>query len=82
MEREVTAAELQKLIGVNKVALADLAKRAVIVRGDKRGTYTVESVTSYCQASREGPNVLISGSLRPEARSWAHLKGSAVAFSG
>jgi hypothetical protein len=30
MGKEITAAELQKLIGVNKVSLADLAKRGIV----------------------------------------------------
>ena len=53
MGKEITATELQKLIGVNKVSLADLAKRGVVTRGKTRGSYTVESATSYCQHLRE-----------------------------
>jgi hypothetical protein len=34
---EVTAADLMRLLGVNKVSLADLAKRGIAVRGEKRG---------------------------------------------
>lgn len=48
MEPEITAADLQRLLGVNKVSLADLAKRGVVTRGKKRGAYAIESVSGYC----------------------------------
>jgi hypothetical protein len=44
MDKELPAAALQKLIGVNEVSLADLAKRGIAVRGEKRGCYAIESV--------------------------------------
>jgi phage terminase Nu1 subunit (DNA packaging protein) len=53
MDNELPAAEFQKLVGVNKVTVADLAKRGVVVRGKKRGTYTIESVSGYCAHLRE-----------------------------
>jgi hypothetical protein len=55
MGKEITAAELQKPIGVNKVSLADLAKRGVVVRGKKRGTYAIESIAAYCQYQASKP---------------------------
>jgi hypothetical protein len=50
---EITSASMQRLLGVSKVALNDLAKRGVVVRGKKRGSYTVESIASYCAHHRE-----------------------------
>ena len=44
---------LQRLIGVGKVALHGLADKGIIVRGRKRGSYTIESVPHYCQHLRE-----------------------------
>lgn len=58
MDKELPAAALQKLIGVNKVSLADLAKRGIAVRGEKRGCYAIESVplslfAVFCSPSAE-----------------------------
>ena len=53
MEAEIASSDLQRLIGVNKVTVANLAKRGVIVRGDKRGCYRLESITRYCTHLRE-----------------------------
>lgn len=36
MEGEITSAAMQRLLGVNKVALNDLAKRGIAIRGKKR----------------------------------------------
>lgn len=44
---------MQKLLGVNKVALNDLAKRGIVKRGRKNGTYVLESsVRAYCKHLR------------------------------
>jgi hypothetical protein len=40
---------MQRLLSVNKVALNDLAKRGIVVRGKKHGSYAVASVTRYCE---------------------------------
>jgi hypothetical protein len=40
---------MQRLLGVGKVALNDLSKRGIVVRGERRGTYAFEpSVAGYC----------------------------------
>jgi hypothetical protein len=53
MDKELAAAALQKLIGVNKVALADLAKRGVVTRSKKRGTYAVVSEIGPSEPGRD-----------------------------
>jgi phage terminase Nu1 subunit (DNA packaging protein) len=53
MDDEITSGATQKLIGVNRVALNDLAKRGIVKRGERKDTYAVEaSVTAYCQHLR------------------------------
>ena len=44
---------MQRLLGVNKVAPSDLAKRGIVQRGDKRGTYRASSITALLQAPCE-----------------------------
>ena len=53
MDSEITSAAMQKLLGIGKVALNDLAKRGIAVRGEKRGTYRIETVTRYCEHLRK-----------------------------
>lgn len=54
MDDEITSAAMQRLLGVGKVALNDLAKRGIVKRGEGKGTYLVEpSVSRYCQHLRE-----------------------------
>jgi phage terminase Nu1 subunit (DNA packaging protein) len=54
MNTDIPSADLQRLLGVARTALNDLAKRGIVVRGDKRGTYKLEaSVAGYCQHLRE-----------------------------
>jgi phage terminase Nu1 subunit (DNA packaging protein) len=54
MDSEITSGAMQKLLGMNKVALNDLAKRGIVLRGEKRGSYKLEpSVRSYCRHLRE-----------------------------
>ena len=49
MDEEIASGVVQRLLGVGKVALNDLAKRGIVVRGGKRGTYDLEaSVSGYC----------------------------------
>ena len=39
---------------MNKVALNDLAKRGIVVRGERKGSYDLQaSVSSYCKHLRE-----------------------------
>jgi hypothetical protein len=38
VETEVTSAALQRLLGINKSVLNDLAKRGIVLRGKKRGS--------------------------------------------
>ena len=50
----VTSPVLQRLLSVNRTALNDLAKRGIVVRGSKRGTYVLEaSISGYCKHLRE-----------------------------
>jgi hypothetical protein len=51
MGKEITAAELQKLIGINKVGLADLTKRGMVERGDKRGCYRLKASVGLLRPS-------------------------------
>jgi phage terminase Nu1 subunit (DNA packaging protein) len=54
MDSEITSSAMQRLLGVNKVALNDLAKRGIVVRGKRRGTYALQvSVGGYCRHLRE-----------------------------
>jgi phage terminase Nu1 subunit (DNA packaging protein) len=54
MDREITSASLQRLLGIGQSVLNDLAKRGIIVRGTKRGSYALEpSVVGYCSHLRE-----------------------------
>src|SRR4029078_10188384 len=53
MSREITSAAMQKLLGIGKVALNTLAKRGIAVRGEKRGTYRIETITRYCEHLRK-----------------------------
>ena len=51
---EITSSAMQRLLGVNRVALNDLTKRGIVVRGKRRGCYAVEaSVGGYCHHFRE-----------------------------
>jgi hypothetical protein len=57
MDSDISSSGLQALLGINKVALNDLAKRGIVERGDKRGFYKLEaSMSGYCA---------IFGSWRP-----------------
>ena len=50
---EVTAASLCRLLGITPNTLSDLAKRGIVVKGEKRGSYLLQpSVTQYCQYLR------------------------------
>jgi phage terminase Nu1 subunit (DNA packaging protein) len=53
MSDEIASGAMQKLIGVNKVALNDLAKRGIVKRGERKGTYALQaSVSGYCEHLR------------------------------
>jgi hypothetical protein len=53
MDSEITSSVMQKLIGVNKVTLNDLAKRGIVMRGERKGTYKLApSVSGYCEYLR------------------------------
>jgi phage terminase Nu1 subunit (DNA packaging protein) len=54
LESEITSGAMQRLLGVKKVTLHDLAKRGIVMRGKHKGSYAVEaSVRSYCDHLRE-----------------------------
>ena len=48
MNDEVTSAALQRLLGINKSVLGELVEKGIAVRGAKRGSYRLETVTRYC----------------------------------
>src|SRR5262249_38312707 len=53
MDNEITSAAMQKLLGIGKVALNDLTKCGIAIRGEKRGTYRIETITRYCEYLRK-----------------------------
>jgi phage terminase Nu1 subunit (DNA packaging protein) len=54
MDTEISAAAVQRLLGVNKSVLSELAGKGIVAKGEKHGTYKVEpSVASYCAHLRE-----------------------------
>lgn len=53
MTDEITAGRLAELLGVTPKTVAELAKGGIAVRGEKRGSYRLETVTRYCQHLRE-----------------------------
>jgi phage terminase Nu1 subunit (DNA packaging protein) len=54
MNNEVSSADLCGLLGVSRLTLSDLARRSIVVRGERSGTYRLEaSVSGYCARLRE-----------------------------
>jgi phage terminase Nu1 subunit (DNA packaging protein) len=54
MNHEATTAELCNLFGASRETLSNLAKRSIIVRGTKRGTWLLQpSVSGYVKHLRE-----------------------------
>jgi phage terminase Nu1 subunit (DNA packaging protein) len=54
MSDEIASAELQRLLGINKSALSELAQDGIVERGEKRGTDQLEaSVSGYCKHLRD-----------------------------
>jgi phage terminase Nu1 subunit (DNA packaging protein) len=53
MSDEVKSSALQRLLGINKSVLNELAEQGIAMRGEKRGTYRMETVTRYCAHLRE-----------------------------
>jgi len=54
MKAEIASAALQRLLGINKSVLGELAQKGIIVRGEKRGSYALQaSVSCYCEHLRE-----------------------------
>jgi phage terminase Nu1 subunit (DNA packaging protein) len=53
MDSEISAMALQRLLGINKSVLSELAEKGIAVRGVKRGTYRIETVTRYCNHLRQ-----------------------------
>ena len=47
MNKEITSAAMQHLLGINKVALNDLAKRGIIKRGGRKGTFDLQMQLTY-----------------------------------
>jgi DNA-binding GntR family transcriptional regulator len=42
MDTDIPSADLQRLLGVARTSLNDLAKRGIVSRGERKGTYLVE----------------------------------------
>jgi phage terminase Nu1 subunit (DNA packaging protein) len=53
MDSEITSSAMQRLLGIGKVALNELAKDGIAVRGAKHGTFKLETITRYVQHLRE-----------------------------
>jgi phage terminase Nu1 subunit (DNA packaging protein) len=54
MDDEITTARLAQLFGVTPKTIADLAKRDIIVKGEKRGLWLLwDSVSGYVKHLRE-----------------------------
>lgn len=53
MNFEVTSAALQRLLGINKSVLGELVEKGIAVRGAKRGSHRLETVTRYCAHLRD-----------------------------
>jgi phage terminase Nu1 subunit (DNA packaging protein) len=53
MDAEVTSADLQKLLGLSRQGLSEAVAAKIIVRGEKRGRYKLESVPRYVEHLRE-----------------------------
>jgi chromosome condensin MukBEF MukE localization factor len=54
MGSDILSADLQRLLGVARTALNDLAKRGIVQRGKKRGPFRLrESVSGYCADLRD-----------------------------
>jgi len=50
---EIASVALQRLLGVSKVALNDLAKRGIVQRGERKGSYDLQaSVSGYQGANK------------------------------
>lgn len=57
MKDEVASVELQRLLGINKSVLGELAQKGIVKRGSKRGTYLLqESVSGYCASGNPSGN--------------------------
>jgi hypothetical protein len=51
MDDEITSGAMQKLLGIGKVALNELAQAGIAVRGEKRGSYRLDT-TRYVEHLR------------------------------
>src|SRR6266545_291287 len=53
-DTEISSAALQRLLGIGKSVLSELAQRGIVVKGRKRGTFELEpSVSVYCAHLRD-----------------------------
>ena len=53
MDSEFTSADLCDLLRLSRQSLAVLVEKGIVVRGEKRGRYKLESVPRYCEHLRE-----------------------------
>ena len=67
MDGEITSGTMQKLLGVNKVALNDLAKRGIVQRGERKGPYRLTEMVSACCAAFAQPHVPTSMAMKPQS---------------
>jgi hypothetical protein len=56
MGNTISTAALQRLLGVGKPALSELAVRGIVHRGEKRGTYLLEGFVRRTQPHRPPAN--------------------------
>jgi hypothetical protein len=79
MNREIGAAALQRLLGINKSVLSELAERGIIVRGKKRGPLSHREREPLLPTLARGSRR--RGAVRGGADARARL-GAASTFSG
>jgi phage terminase Nu1 subunit (DNA packaging protein) len=72
---EISSAALQRLLGIGKSVLSELAQRGIVVKGRKRGTFELEaSVSAYCAHLQHGE--------RPRGRGRGGGQGAARTGAG
>jgi hypothetical protein len=52
-DTEISSGALCRLLGITREALSGLVKQDIAIRGDKRGSYRLATVTRYCAHMRE-----------------------------
>jgi hypothetical protein len=52
MDNELSSSAMQRILGIGKGRAQRACQDGIAVRGEKRGSYKLESVTRYCQHLR------------------------------